>query len=744
MSNPNDKTDPDFTTYLLPSGSDDLASNGDDSLLPLVQHWVLTLMVKRDKTYRLPDCGKLRGLFKVGKSEYWRARSEEHIEYADDVERGYDADMRRKLRRTAELLAEAYANVEGRSSDYAHPLFANLRTMADLLGLNATELSILCILVLMKGYKNFYDCLSNLSISVSKEVDFVVLLSEMTSSTATALHLALRPDGALRRMGLLSLSTEQRDLEDYFEIPDGLSSVLMQPHESAEPLVRHFFTPRAAGGLGTEHFPHLQDEISIVAGIVRQAMRQGIPGTNILLYGPPGVGKTEFALAVAGLLGADIFEVGYADSKGNPIRGIKRLQSYNLCQRLLGRRRDAMVLFDEVEDMLEQGETPGKAWVNRALEENSIPAIWITNDVHALDPAYRRRFDYSLHMRTPPRSVRLKIAQHHLSDIAGTSDADPFWLEELAAWPELTPAQLQRAAKVASLVETQSLALGSGEAAQKLVIQALERSSRLLGHRRLRSVRAMATSYDIAYLNTDAPIAQILESLRMSPSASMCFHGPPGVGKTELARHIAQALDLPIVQWRGSDLLSMYVGGTEENISEMFLAASSEPSVLILDEADSFLQARSGADHSWEITQVNELLTQMEEHNGLFICTTNFLSKLDAASLRRFDWKIGFRPMTASQRWAFFLQEFHRLGGDIAAAQPLQSQVRQQLHGMTPGDFAPVTRRFRLLARTPSAPEFLDGLRGEQRVKNGGELESDLSRNNFVGSNRHTDLPLEV
>ena len=58
--------------------------------------------------------------------------------------------------------------------------------------------------------------------------------------------------------------------------------------------------------------------------------------------------------------------------------------------------------------------------------------------------------------------------------------------------------------------------------------------------------------------------------------------------------------------------------------------------VLILDEAASFLADRRDARANWEITQVNELLTQMEAHNGVFICTTNLMERLDPASLRRF------------------------------------------------------------------------------------------------------------
>jgi transitional endoplasmic reticulum ATPase len=73
--------------------------------------------------------------------------------------------------------------------------------------------------------------------------------------------------------------------------------------------------------------------------------------------------------------------------------------------------------------------------------------------------------------------------------------------------------------------------------------------------------------------------------------------------------------------------------------------------VLLLDEADSFLQDRTLAHCQWEVTEVNELLTQMEAFDGLFICATNLLDRLDPAALRRFGLKLEFlalRPEQAS------------------------------------------------------------------------------------------------
>jgi len=153
--------------------------------------------------------------------------------------------------------------------------------------------------------------------------------------------------------------------------------------------------------------------------------------------------------------------------------------------------------------------------------------------------------------------------------------------------------------------------------------------------------------YRAEWLNVDADVPQLLEALRRRPRGRLLFHGPPGTGKTGLAHHPAQALDRPLRVRRASDLVSKWVGETEKNLCAMFEEAAADESVLLLDEADSFLQERGLAHRSWEVTEVNELLTQMEGFGGLFICATNFIEQLDPAAMRRFSPKLAFGPLQA-------------------------------------------------------------------------------------------------
>jgi len=349
----------------------------------------------------------------------------------------------------------------------------------------------------------------------------------------------------------------------------------------------------------------------------------------------------------------------------------------------------------------------GKAWINRTLERNTTPAVWITNDAD-IDPAYLRRFDYSIRVPVPPQQVRMAIARHHLGQFSPTEQ----WLRQIAANEQMTPAQYERAAKVARLGG------GDAEHARMLVEQTLDRSATLLGQKRTPPRNTRHTGYDLRFANTSMTMPDILGGLKKRRQGSFCFYGPAGTGKSELARHIADELGMPCLVRRASDLLSMWVGGSEKNIAEMFAEARQQEAVLVLDEADSFLADRRDAQRSWEVTQVNELLTQMEAFNGIFVCTTNLMDRLDQASLRRFAFKVKFDYLNADQRWDMFLQELQRLGGDLQSAERCKNAVRS-LEKLTPGDFSVAARQFMLYGEPATADGLLAQLKEECRIKGG-------------------------
>jgi SpoVK/Ycf46/Vps4 family AAA+-type ATPase len=222
-----------------------------------------------------------------------------------------------------------------------------------------------------------------------------------------------------------------------------------------------------------------------------------------------------------------------------------------------------------------------------------------------------------------------------------------------------------------------------------------------LGHERLATPQeAPALDYRLDLLNADCDLAKLQEGLRRVGEARLCLYGPPGTGKTAFGRHLARELDRPLLVRRASDILSPYVGVAERNIARMFAQAEDQGAVLLLDEADSLLRDRQGAQRSWEVTQVNEMLTQMETFRGVFIASTNLMDSLDAASMRRFDARIRLGYLGPQQAWEMFVGLAAALG--LCADPGLRSRL-DRLTVLTPGDFASVARQCRLAAPADAA-----------------------------------------
>ncbi|HFD87478.1 MAG TPA: AAA family ATPase [Gammaproteobacteria bacterium] len=224
------------------------------------------------------------------------------------------------------------------------------------------------------------------------------------------------------------------------------------------------------------------------------------------------------------------------------------------------------------------------------------------------------------------------------------------------------------------------------------------------------------TRYRIDILNTDIEIDTLLLGLKRHPHARLCFYGVPGTGKTALGRYIADQLHSSLLVSKASDLLGPHVGETERRIRNMFQEAKYAGSVLLLDEADSFLRKREHARYSWELTQVNEMLTQMEAFDGVFICSTNLMDSLDKASLRRFDFKIKFDYLRPGQAWQMFEQilEEHQY---LIEKPAVWKQRLAGLGNLTPGDFTVAVRQHRLLGRVMDAEWLFDSLAAEVRMK---------------------------
>jgi SpoVK/Ycf46/Vps4 family AAA+-type ATPase len=590
------------------------------------------------------------------------------------------------------------------------PLFHNMNLLSEMLGLSNANQALLMFTAALEIFSEFKDAIASRNETTTDHL-LCQVLAQLTHIPEKDFLYAISTESLLTTTGLVQIDHRTVDFEQKLNLLDGLSGVLLTPHANADEMTQRFLKRASPPTLTLDNFPHLSCDTAALLLFLKNAVEKKEVGVNILFYGKPGVGKTEYVQSLAAELGLDLFEIAFADESGDPIKGVGRLRAYNLCQQLLGGSANTLLMFDEIEDVFPSdfgmfsmlfggnnensgSHTSGKAWINRTMERNPIPAIWVCNSIGNIDPAYLRRFDFSVQFPIPPHNVRRFIAKHHL-DCFQPPQA---WIDRIAANEEITPGQLDRAAKVARVA-----CIGDNLRAIELVEQTLDHSGALLGQKRLPARNIIRTTYNLEYLNTDVEIPGIIAGLKRRAHGTFCFHGVAGAGKSELARYIADEIGKPLIIRRASDILDKYVGESEKNIADMFSVARQQNAVLVLDEADSFLADRRNAQRSWEVTQVNELLTQMEVFDGIFICTTNLMEKLDPASLRRFAFKVKFDPMTPDQIWAMFRRELVRFGGYDVVDASWERQMRG-LNSLTPGDFAVAARQFELWG-TPATPD---------------------------------------
>lgn len=153
--------------------------------------------------------------------------------------------------------------------------------------------------------------------------------------------------------------------------------------------------------------------------------------------------------------------------------------------------------------------------------------------------------------------------------------------------------------------------------------------------------------FDIRYVRSSIVIPEIIEKLAplRDRAISVLLHGAPGTSKTSLARHLAERMGMRVLSKKYSEISGWRVSDTEKGVSRIFQQAVAEDAFLIIDECDSLIRSRDKANHQWEQTTVNEMLTCMDAHPLPFACTTNYLKDLDAAAVRRFRFKIELLPL---------------------------------------------------------------------------------------------------
>ena len=610
----------------------------------------------------------------------------------------------------------------------------NINALAGLLQLNKAERALLLYGTLARYQRDMRSILVEFKVNNAPEA--YAAIAEVAGVSAQELGEALRAGSRLERIGLVeNLISEHNitDLADLMKVSEKLPPVLMRQYRDQAELMAVFTRLSTKSQLGLQDFSFVAEDAAVLCSLLANAVARKEAGINILLYGPPGTGKTELAKVVAQHAGLELFEVEYADRDGNSLSGRDRYRSLQIAQVFLKGSAQAALLFDEVEDVFPplsseaahliaradasptpaSGSVSGKAWVNQILESNTVPTLWVTNRIEQIDPAFRRRFAYHLELKSPPPGARESLVRKTLAEVPVSEG----FVARLSSRKGLTPAQIRTAARFATLATEPSDPETTGPALEALIERQLKNADLALGNAApvLATPTALsAYRLELLHLQSRYDIGRVVQALKTRGHGTLCFYGPPGSGKTALAEHMALALGRPLLVRQASNLLSKYIGETEQAMAAMFREAESEGAVLLLDEADSFLQDRRGAQRNYEVSEVNEMLQGMERYRGVFICTTNLMERLDPAALRRFTFKIEFLPLNPAQREAVFLAE--ACPGQSVLPPEMASRLAA-LDQLCLGDVAAVRRQADILGSVLAPDEFLEQLEAEHRLK---------------------------
>jgi SpoVK/Ycf46/Vps4 family AAA+-type ATPase len=684
-------------------------SDIEKELSPLSRLWILRILVKLDGYKKFLNFD--RRTFYYEKDELASLLGLPDPPSSEKDINGKRA-RRQILQQLEALLDDAEAHAPKQS--FSNLLRNNIQALSEHIGLSETDRHLLEFAAALKSDSIISDAADYLGeLNLRKLVHVLSVILDIPGNDISA---SLQSNSPLTQSGLLTVDSRHRyHLSSKIEVlsNDFAEQVSFMPLNLPS-LMHEFITESSKAKLTLEDYPHLSSFIDVLRPYMRQAIDNGRKGVNVLLYGAPGTGKSELARAIAQELNCTLFESSSEDSSGNARDGESRLKAFRFVQCLFARQKNTLLAFDEAEDIFRGGffslsiADRHKGWLNHMLENNPVPTIWLTNSIDSLDAAFARRFDLVQEIPIPPKPIREKI----LNDAAGGM-LSASAVKRLAESEHLSPAVVQRSAAVVKAIQDDL-----PESPDKVMETLIANTMTAQGLKRIpkKDPARLPDVYDPAFINTDIDMAELAAGVKQSRSARICLYGAPGTGKTAFGRWLAEQLEAPLHIKRASDILSMWVGQAEKNIAHAFRQAEMENAVLLIDEVDSFLRDRKNAQRSWEVSQVNEMLTQMEAFPGVFIASTNLMDGLDEASLRRFDLKVKFQYLRPEQALELFRRHCAGLG---LADDDESSTLIRSLTNLAPGDFAAVIRQSRFHP-LKTAGDFARALQNECAIKKNG------------------------
>lgn len=482
-------------------------------------------------------------------------------------------------------------------------------------------------------------------------------------------------------------------------------------------------------------------------------------GISVLLYGVAGSGKTSFAASLANDLGKELYFIAQNDDDNRCMSYTPafRYAALAVAQKQLDPEKCILVV-DECDKMVENCSLGGgflsslgiesaggrdgeaKGQLNAVIDQNRHTMLWICNSKqNAIDPSSRRRFDYSIFFDELSPGTRKHIWENTLKFHRCEGKLSEEFLHRISSRYPVNPGGISVAVKNAAMLCRQN----ADTDFSREVMTFLKAHCSLLGIQKSPEDKLEpARDYSLDGLNIKSGIKlprlievckRFLKTMenfqenRDQPRMNLLLFGVPGAGKTEFVKYLARQLDKPLCVKNAGNLLSCYVGETEERINSAFAEAEANGEILFIDEGDSLLSSRERARENWEVSQVNTLLSEMERFRGIFIVGTNLIQRLDQAALRRFSFRLHFDYLTSEGKEIFYRMYFQPL-----RMPELTESEKKSLHDidqMTPSDFRNVRQQFFYLEDSElTNAEIIEALSAEVASRTSGSRYTGLGK----------------